>query len=93
MEGGYQSSDGSLDQVVSSPSISKKINNDLQSRGISVYLKNQKDNVNYFIGTSIWGLHTMSFNQMLNNEIWYTQEFPTFGKPSNLIVKKYFGVN
>lgn len=93
MEGGYQSSDGSLNQVVSSPSNSKKVNNDLQSRGLSVYLKNQKDNTNFFIGTSIWGIHTMSFNQMSNNEIWYTQEFPTFGKPSNLIVKKYFGVN
>jgi hypothetical protein len=90
MESGYQSCNGGLFNVNDGPSNSKTINNELQANGLSGYFKTIENYPQLFDGVSVWGLHTGTIMQKNNNQIWYNQEFATYGKPASDTIKKYF---
>ncbi|MFM1928767.1 MAG: hypothetical protein RL387_95 [Bacteroidota bacterium] len=87
MESGYQSASSALFNTNDSPGTTKSVNNDLQKRGISGYFRVLNANPTLFAGTSIWGISSLVLEQIKNNDIWYTQEFPTYGKPATDVIK------
>ena len=87
MESGYQSASNALFNTNDSPSPTKTVNNDLQKRGISGYFKVLNANPTLFAGTTTWGMSSLVLEQIKYNDIWYTQEFPTYGKPASDIIK------
>jgi hypothetical protein len=87
MESGYQSASTALFNTNESPNVSKVVNNDLQKRGISGYFKVLNANQSLFAGTTTWGISSIIVEQIKYNDIWYTQEFPTYGKPATDIIK------
>jgi hypothetical protein len=87
MESGYQSASTALFNTNESPGLTKSVNNDLQKRGISGYFKVLNANPTLFAGTTTWGISSIILEQMKNNDIWYTQEFPTYGKPATDVIK------
>lgn len=90
MESGYQSASTALFNTNESPSATKYVNNDLQKRGISGYFKVLNTNSSLFAGTSVWGMSSLVLEQIKNNDIWYLQEFPTYGKPATDVIKSNF---
>lgn len=87
MESGYQSASTALFNTNESPNVSKVVNNDLQKRGISGYFKVLNANQSLFAGTTTWGISSIILEQIKYNDIWYTQEFPTYGKPATDVIK------
>lgn len=87
LESGYKSSTNSLNEPSNLPNKTSPPNYNLQTIGIETLLFNLKENKETFTGVSIWGINSTYFTD--KDKEW---DFVTFGKPANVVIKKYFGV-
>lgn len=95
LESGYKSSINSLYEPSNLPNKTSPPNYNLQTMGIETLLSNLKENKvsnlkenkETFVGVSIWGVNSTYFTE--KDKDW---DFVTFGKPANVVIKKYFGV-
>lgn len=86
LESGYKSSINSLSEPSNLPIKTNSPYYELQSMGIDVLLGKLSTNTN-IKGVSIWGTNTTYFSE--KDKEW---DFVTFGKPANILIKKYFGI-
>lgn len=86
LESGYKSSINSLSEPSNLPIKTNSPYYELQSMGIDVLLGKLSTNTN-IKGVSIWGTNTTYFFE--KDKEW---DFVTFGKPANILIKKYFGI-
>jgi hypothetical protein len=87
LESGYKSSINSLNEPSNLPNKTSPPNYRLQTLGIETLLSKVKENKDTFSGISIWGVNSTYFTD--KDKEW---DFITFGKPANVVIKKYFGV-
>ena len=97
IEGGYQSVNTGLINVNSSPSNTKVVNYDLQTRGLDAYLTvlkssqgklNEMDN--WLAGVSLWQVTPRNMTISGLASIYHTQEFTTYNKPAAAVIKRHY---